>query len=94
MKIIVKGNNAVKAFKVLKRKLEKDGFYKELQDKRFYIPKGEKRRKAKAAAILRHKKEQRKRAEMYEAQELNALIDSKKRARKFKQQKRANQQKN
>jgi len=89
MRITVRNNNALKAYKVLKKKLERDGFFNELKERQFYIPKGEKRRRALNSAVYRHKKEQVKRELEFEAAEVNALIDSKKRARKFKQERKA-----
>lgn len=60
MKIYVRNNNVIKAYKLLNKKLQDDGFYKELQSRYFFKSKGEKKREAKAIAIIREKKRQQK----------------------------------
>jgi ribosomal protein S21 len=61
MRIIVKHNDANKAFKLLNRKLHEDNLFIDLKEKQFYKSKSEKRREAKKRAIARFKKEQAKR---------------------------------
>ena len=61
MKIEVRNNNVDGALRILKKKLQKDGFYTELREKEYYRTKGEKRRLAKAAGRKRHLKEVQKR---------------------------------
>jgi len=63
MKVEVRNNNVEQALRVLKKKLQQDGLFNELREREHYVSKGEKRRHAKAAAIRRYKKEQRKRIE-------------------------------
>ena len=63
MKIEVRNNNVDGALRILKKKLQKDGFYTILREKEFYRTKGEKRRLAKAAGRKRHLKELEKRLE-------------------------------
>lgn len=61
MKVEVRNNNVDKALKILKKKLQQDGFFNELREREHYTSKGEKKRHAKAAAIRRLKKERKKR---------------------------------
>ena len=61
MKVTVRNNNVDKAMRVLKNKLQQEGVFNELREREYYMTKGEKRRKAKAAAIRRAKKEEEKR---------------------------------
>ena len=61
MKVEVRNGNVEKAIRVLKNKLQQEGVFNELREREYYMTKGEKRRKAKAAAIRRAKKEEEKR---------------------------------
>ena len=61
MKVEVRNNNVDKALRILKKKLQQDGFFNELREREYYTSKGEKKRPAKAAAIRRAKKERKKR---------------------------------
>ena len=61
MKVEVRNGNVDKAIRVLKNKLQQEGVFNELREREYYMTKGEKRRKAKAAAIRRTKKEEEKR---------------------------------
>ena len=61
MKVEVRNNNVDKALRILKKKLQQDGFLNELREREYYTSKGEKKRHAKAAAIRRAKKERKKR---------------------------------
>ena len=61
MKIEVRNNNVEGALRILKKKLQKDGFFTTLRNKEFHRTKGEKRRLAKAAGRKRHLKELQKR---------------------------------
>ena len=65
MKIQVRNNNVDKAMRVLKNKLQEDGFFNELREREFYMTKGEKKRRSKAAAIRRSKKALEKRFEEF-----------------------------
>ena len=65
MKVTVRNNNVDKAMRVLKNKLQDDGFFNELREREYYMTKGEKKRRAKAAAIRRNKKTLEKRLEEY-----------------------------
>ena len=61
MKVTVRNGNVDKAMRVLKNKLQQEGVFNELREREHYMSKGEKRRRAKAAAIRRTKKSLEKR---------------------------------
>ena len=63
MKVDVRNNNVDQALRILKKKLQLDGFFNELREREHFVSRGEKRRRAKAAGIRRCKKEQNKRKE-------------------------------
>ena len=65
MKVTVRNNNVDKAMRVLKNKLQQEGVFNELREREYYMTKGEKKRRAKAAAIRRSKKALEKRLEEY-----------------------------
>ena len=50
MKVDVRNGNVDKAIRVLKNKLQQEGVFNELREREYYMTKGEKRRRAKAAA--------------------------------------------
>lgn len=54
MEVKVEGDNVAKAIKVFKRKLQRDGFFRELKRKRYY-EKPSARRKRKAAEARRRR---------------------------------------
>jgi len=63
--VVVRNNDVNKALRVLKKKLVKDGLFKELRERTYFESKGTKKRKAKAAAIRRYKRKMEKqRAEL------------------------------
>lgn len=63
MQVIVHNNDINKALRKFKKKIADDGLLQELRQREFYESKGTKRRKAKEAAIRRHKKNMVKRKE-------------------------------
>jgi small subunit ribosomal protein S21 len=63
MKVTVRNNNVDKAMRVLKNKLQDDGFFNELREREYYMTKSEKKRRSKASAIRRTKKNLEKRFE-------------------------------
>ena len=63
MKVTVRNNNVDKAMRVLKNKLQQEGVFNELCEREYYMTKGEKKRRSKAAAIRRSKKALEKRLE-------------------------------
>ena len=65
IEVKVKDNNVEKAIRVLKKKLQKEGIFNELREREAFMSKGEKKRKAKAAAIRRNDKAMKKRIEEF-----------------------------
>ena len=63
MKIEVRNDNVEGAIRILKKNLQKDGFYTELRNREHYRSRSEKRRLAKAAGRRRHLKTRQKRME-------------------------------
>ena len=63
MKVTVRNNNVDKAMRVLENKLQQEGVFNELREREYYMTKGEKKRRSKAAAIRRSKKALEKRLE-------------------------------
>jgi small subunit ribosomal protein S21 len=63
MEVEVRNNNVDKAMRILKKKLQDDGFFNELRKREFYMSKSEKRRQAKKAGKRRVQKENEKRLE-------------------------------
>ena len=61
MRVEVRNNNIDGALRVLKKKLQQDGFYTEMREREYHRTKGEKRRLAKAAGRRRMKKTLQKR---------------------------------
>ena len=60
MRVEVRNNNVDGALRVLKKKLQQDGFYTEMREREYYRSKGEKKRLAKAAGRRRWLKEREK----------------------------------
>lgn len=87
MQIIVKNNDAIKAYRVLMKKLNneyKGNFFKFLQETEVYMSKSQKRILKRKRAVSEIRKEQAKRIKSFEKEETNQIIDSKKRAKEFK----------
>src|SRR4029078_3747753 len=61
MQIIVRDNNVDQALRALKKKLQREGVYREMKLRRHYEKPSEKRARERAAAIRRARKLQRKR---------------------------------
>ena len=56
MRIVVKNNEPVKAYKVLMKKLKKEGVFQELYVKSFFRSKSQKRKEKHKCALIREKK--------------------------------------
>ena len=56
MKVDVRNGNIDAAIRILKKKLQMDGFYTEIRDRECFRSKGEKKRLEKAAGRRRHLK--------------------------------------
>jgi small subunit ribosomal protein S21 len=59
----VRDGNVEKAIRVLKKKVIQNGIIQEVRERQFYESKGTKKRKAKAAATRRYKRNMQKRKE-------------------------------
>ena len=57
MRVEVRNGNVDQAIRVLKKKLQQDGLFNELREREYYTSRSEKRRRSKAAAIRRQKRE-------------------------------------
>ena len=64
MQVIVQDNNIEKALRVLKRRMQREGIYREMRLRRHYEKPSEKRAREKAEAIRRLRKQERKRKEL------------------------------
>ena len=63
MQIIVRDNNVEQALRALKKKLQREGVYREMKLRRHYEKPSEKRARQKAEAVRRARKLARKRAQ-------------------------------
>ena len=63
MQIIVRDNNVEQALRALKKKLQREGVYREMKLRRHYEKPSEKRAREKAEAVRRARKLARKRAQ-------------------------------
>ena len=63
MQIVVRDNNVDQALRVLKKKLQREGVYREMKLRRHFEKPSEKRARERAAAVRRSRTLERKRAE-------------------------------
>ena len=63
MEVIVRNNNVGKAYRILKKKLQKDGLFRELRLKNYYEKPSAKRRREKKESINRVAKVKRLKAQ-------------------------------
>ena len=63
MQVLVRDNNVDQALKVLKKKLQREGFFRELKRKKSYEKPSERKAREKSEAIRRARKLARKRAQ-------------------------------
>lgn len=63
MQVTVRDNNVDQALRALKKKLQREGVYREMKMRRFYEKPSEKRAREAAAAVRRSRKLDRKRLE-------------------------------
>ncbi|WP_349962458.1 30S ribosomal protein S21 [Rhizobium sp. ZPR3] len=61
MLVLVRDNNVEQALKVLKRKMQREGLFREMKERRAYEKPSERRIREKAQAVNRHRKVMRKR---------------------------------
>ena len=81
MKISVKryNNDVSRAYRIMMRKLNAEGFYTEVKRKSFYVSKKEKEREDKKAGVKRYKKVEKKREELLQKLENKQFSNKKKR---------------
>jgi len=84
MKIIVRNNNAVKAYKVLTKKLKKEGIFEELKQKRYALSKSQRKRLKKERALVEFRKNEKIRKQLLEKEDRWLFIQSKKKAKEMK----------
>ncbi|PCI39668.1 MAG: 30S ribosomal protein S21 [Rhodospirillaceae bacterium] len=63
MQVVVRDNNVDQALKVLKKKMQREGIFRELKLRKHYEKPSEKRAREKAEAVSRARKMERKRLE-------------------------------
>jgi small subunit ribosomal protein S21 len=63
MQVIVRDNNVEQALRVLKKKMQREGIFREIRQRRAYEKPSEKRTREKAEAIRRARKLARKKAQ-------------------------------
>ena len=63
MQVIVRDNNVDQALRVLKKKMQREGIFREMKQRRAYEKPSERRVREKAEAIRRVKKQARKKAQ-------------------------------
>ncbi len=63
MQVIVRDNNVDQALRALKKKLQREGIFREMKLRRHFEKPSQKRAREKAEAVRRHRKLQRKRIE-------------------------------
>ena len=63
MQVSVRDNNVDQALKVLKKKMQREGLFREMRQRKFYEKPSEKRAREKGEAIRRARKLARKRAQ-------------------------------
>lgn len=78
MKIYVKNNDVIKAYKILTKKVNDEGVLKTLKSREFYLSKSQRVRAKKKIALSRWKKDQKKKKMLEARQEQNFLLYSKK----------------
>jgi len=63
LRILVRDNNVDQALRVLKKKMQREGVFRELKAKRFYEKPSEKRAREKSESVRRNRKLARKAAQ-------------------------------
>jgi ribosomal protein S21 len=80
MKVYVNNNNINQAYKVLSKRLNDEGFFRELRDREFFSTRTQKKRLKREKAIVRIKKEERKRLAQFSREEQNLVFRSKRKS--------------
>ena len=71
MEVVVRHGNVTKAFRALKKKLQKDGLFRELRMRRFFEKPSAKRARKKKEGIRRVAKERREKLKREEQRDAN-----------------------
>jgi len=61
--VSVNDNNVEQALRVLKKKMQREGLFREMKDRRHFEANSEKKKRTKAEAVRRARKDERKRRE-------------------------------
>ena len=61
MQVLVRDNNIEQALRALKKKMQREGLFREMKERRAYEKPSERRIREKAQAVSRHRKAMRKR---------------------------------
>ena len=61
MQVLVRDNNVEQALRALKKKMQREGLFREMKERRAYEKPSERRIREKAQAVSRHRKAMRKR---------------------------------
>ncbi len=93
MQVIVKNDDPIKAYKVLMKKLNKEGVFAELRKRKRFVSNTEKRRIRAKTAKIERKKSEVKRLVILERQEQFAMIESKRRSREARKNLKKGQKK-
>lgn len=63
VQVIVQNENIEGALRVLKKKMQREGLFREMKERRHFEPNSEKNKRRKAEAVRRARKDERKRRE-------------------------------
>lgn len=63
VQVLVRDNNVEQALRVLKKKMQREGLFREMKERRHFEKNCEKKKRVKAEAVRRARKEERKRRE-------------------------------
>lgn len=63
VQVNVHDNNVEQALRVLKKKMQREGLFREMKERRHFENNGEKKKRLKAEAVRRARKDERKRRE-------------------------------
>lgn len=87
MKILVKNDDPIKAYRVLMKKLLKDGWVEELRKRQHYTPSSLRKKLKHKAAVLELKKIERRKVEAEGKEEQRMFVEAKKRGREARKRK-------
>tara|TARA_A100001015_G_scaffold167996_1_gene186716 strand:+ start:576 stop:935 length:360 start_codon:yes stop_codon:yes gene_type:complete len=94
MKIIVRNNDVSKALRILKKKLNNEGVFKEVRDRQSFTPPGEKRRLSEKAGRKRWLKKRSQLEQQFVRDELNQFRKNRNKNKNRSNVQRSNQNPN